>query len=105
RVDDSYLLGFADAVAGELGGKVDIAPRLFLGKLVDVMDRGDQNPDFDPRRHYSLPVAGGELTETDAGAHVQRAAHAAEVELDLGAGSRQDRTPLGPAAWSCSTPP
>src|SRR5699024_4465412 len=74
RVDDSYLLGFAEAVAGELGGKVGIAPRLFLRKLVDVMDRVDQNPDFDPRRHYSLTVVGGELTETERGAHVQRAA-------------------------------
>lgn len=83
RVDDSYLLDFADAVAGELGGKVGIAPRLFLRKLVDVMDRVDQNPDFDPRRHYSLTVVGGELTETERGAHVQRAAHADEVELDL----------------------
>src|SRR5699024_6376357 len=44
RVDDSYLLGFADAVAGELGGKVGIAPRLFLRKLVDVMDRWTRTP-------------------------------------------------------------
>src|SRR5699024_4013058 len=100
-----YLLGFADAVAGELGGKVGIAPRLFLRKLVDVMDRVDQNPDFDPRRHSSLTAVGGELTETERGAHVQRAAHADEVEVGLWAGDRKDRTPLGPAACSCSTPP
>lgn len=83
RVDDGYLLGFAEAVAGELGGRVGIAPRLFLRKLVDVMDRVDQNPDFDPRRHYGLTVGVGELTEVERGAHVQRATSADEVELDL----------------------
>ncbi|OOC54277.1 MULTISPECIES: BREX system ATP-binding protein BrxD [Nocardiopsis] len=83
RVDDSYLLAFAEAVAGELGGKIGIAPRLYLRKLVDVMDRVDQNDDFDPRRHYSLTVGASELTEVERGAHVQRVASADEVELDL----------------------
>lgn len=83
RVDDGYLVGFAEAVAGELGGRVGIAPRLYLRKLVDVMDRVDQNPDFDPRRHYSLTVTGQELTEVERSVHVQRAASADEVELDL----------------------
>ncbi|MGW8526171.1 BREX system ATP-binding protein BrxD [Nocardiopsis sp. NPDC055824] len=83
RVDDSYLLGFAEAVAGELGGKVGIAPRLYLRKLVDVLDRVDQNADFDPRRHYDLVVKGKELTEVERGAHAQRAASADEVELEL----------------------
>ena len=42
------------AVAGELGGQVGVAPRLFLKKLVaDVLDRVDQFPDFDPRQHYA----------------------------------------------------
>ena len=41
----------ARAVAGELGGQVGVAPRLFLRKLVgDVLDRVDQFADFDPRR-------------------------------------------------------
>ena len=47
----------ARAVAGKLGGKVGIAPRLFLKKLVaDVLDRIDQFDDFDPRQHYRLTV-------------------------------------------------
>jgi hypothetical protein len=38
------------AMTGKLGGKVGIAPRLFLKKLVaDVLDRIDQYDDFDPR--------------------------------------------------------
>jgi hypothetical protein len=51
-----YLDTLARALdAGKLGGKVGIAPRLFLKKLVaDVLDRIDQHDDFDPRQHYQL---------------------------------------------------
>ena len=46
-----------------LGGKVGIAPRVFLKKLVaDVLDRIDQFEEFDPRKHYALTIAEGELT-------------------------------------------
>ena len=39
-VDDDYLTELARAVAGELGGQVGVAPRIFLRKLVaDVLDR------------------------------------------------------------------
>ena len=41
-----------------LGGKVGIAPRVFLKKLVvDVLDRIDQFEEFDPRKHYALTIA------------------------------------------------
>ena len=80
--DDAYLGDLAGAVTGELGGKVGIAPRVFLKKLVaDVLDRIDQFLDFDPREHYALTVADTELTE------VERNARAAQdpddIELDL----------------------
>jgi hypothetical protein len=62
-VDDSYIRELAEAVAGRLGGKVGVAPRIFLKKLVgDVLDRVDQFPDFDPRQHYTLTVRTAELT-------------------------------------------
>lgn len=81
RVDDDYLDELARAVTGALGGKVGIAPRLYLRKLVaDVMDRVDEFADFDPRVHYALTLAGAELTETERSA----AAGAGDVELDLG---------------------
>ena len=54
-VDDDYLTELARAVAGELGGQVGVAPRIFLRKLVaDVLDRVAEFPDFDPRQHYKL---------------------------------------------------
>lgn len=61
--DDSYLEALARAMVGALGGKVGLAPRLYLKKLVgDVLDRIEQFPDFDPRKHLSLTLAGAELS-------------------------------------------
>ena len=80
--DDAYVAELAGAVAGDLGGKVGVAPRLFLKKLVgDVLDRIDQHPDFDPRRHYRLTVADGELTRVEGAA--RGAASVDDIELDL----------------------
>lgn len=68
-VDDTYIRDLAGAVAGKLGGKVGIAPRIFLKKLVaDILDRVDQFPDFDPRTHYALTVSGNELSDTERAA-------------------------------------
>lgn len=68
-VDDAYVRDLAQAVAGKLGGKVGVAPRIFLKKLVaDVLDRVDQFPDFDPRHHYALTVAPTELSRAEQAA-------------------------------------
>lgn len=68
-VDDAYLGDLADGVSGRLGGRVGVAPRLFLKKLIaDVLDRVDQFDDFDPRRHYSLTVGTEEMTAAERGA-------------------------------------
>ncbi len=65
-VDENYVAELADAVAGKLGGKVGIAPRIFLKKLVaDVLDRIEQFPDFQPRRDYALTVADQELAPAE----------------------------------------
>lgn len=80
--DDAYVSTLAKAVTGTLGGKVGIAPRVFLKKLVgDVLDRIDQFPDFDPRKDYALTVTDHELTD------VEREARGAErpddIDLDV----------------------
>ena len=65
-VDDTYVETLARAVAGGLGGKVGVAPRLFLKKLVaDVLDRVDLHADFDPRRHYSLTLSDTEMSAAE----------------------------------------
>lgn len=68
-VDDEYLDTLARAVAGGLGGKVSVAPRLYLKKLVsDVTDRVDRHEDFDPRKHYALTLTEAEMSPTDRAA-------------------------------------
>jgi len=80
--DDAYLTDLARAVAGELGGKVGVAPRIFLKKLVaEVLDRIDQFPDFDPRAHYALTLSDTELTLSERSART--ATSADEIDLPL----------------------
>lgn len=61
-------------MAGRLGGKVGVVPRLFLLKIVDVLDRVDEFDDFDLRRDYTLTVERAELTVVER--------EAASVTLD-----------------------
>jgi len=88
-VDDSYVAELARGVTGNLGGKVGIAPRVFLKKLVgEVLDRVDQFPDFDPRKDYALTLRQDELSEVErqassVGRPARPATSADEVELDL----------------------
>lgn len=77
--DDAYIEQLARAMAGRLGGKVGLAPRLFLKKLVaDVLDRIELFPDFDPRQHYALTVSNADLTEQE-----REAVSVDDVELKL----------------------
>ena len=81
RADDSYLNSLASAVTGGLGGRVGIAPRVFLKKLVqDVLDRIDLHPDFDPRRDYSLTLTDGELTDVERNARTVTSPDDIELE-------------------------
>ncbi|MEX0866015.1 MAG: BREX system ATP-binding protein BrxD [Pirellulales bacterium] len=80
--DDGYVQELAHAVAGKLGGKVGVAPRIFLKKLVsDILDRVDQFADFNPREHYTLTMNDTELTAVERQA--MGATDVDEIELDL----------------------
>ena len=80
--DDNYVSALANAVAGKLGGKVGVSPRIFLKKLVsDVLDRIDQFADFDPRTHYALTISESELLPVERQA--MGASDVDEVELEL----------------------
>jgi hypothetical protein len=80
--DDDYIALLAKAVTGDLGGRVGVAPRVFLKKLVgDVLDRIDQFPDFDPRRDYRLTIVDSELTAVERNARA--ATSVDEIDLDL----------------------
>jgi hypothetical protein len=67
--DDAYLKILAIAMIGRLGGKVGLAPRLYLKKLVgEVLDRIEQFPDFDPRLHFTLTLGSAELSNAERAA-------------------------------------
>ena len=81
-VDDDYVATLAEAVAGELGDKVGIAPRVFLKKLVgDVLDRVDQFDDFDPRAlpAHASPTPSSPRSNATPGA----ATSVDDIDLDI----------------------
>lgn len=68
-VNDAYIRDFATTLAGELGGKVGIVPRIFLKKLVgEILDRVDLFPDFNPRSNHSIKLDPAELTQAELAA-------------------------------------
>jgi len=76
-----YLETLATSVSGKLGGKVGIAPRLFLKKLVaDVLDKIDLYTDFDPRVDYPLTITPIEMTTVEREAQAESVE---DIELDL----------------------
>lgn len=79
--DDAFLSDFASSVAGGLGGQVGIAPRLFLRKLVDVLDTIELHADFDPRVDYEVRIQPADLNEAEREAAARRTAD--DVELDV----------------------
>ena len=80
--DDSLIEALAKGVAGRFGGKIGIAPRIFLKKLVaDLLDRIELHPDFDPRRDYRLTVREEELTEEER--NLAPASSVNEITLQL----------------------
>lgn len=80
-VNDEYLADLARGIAGRVGGRVGIAPRLYLRKLVaDVLDRVDQFSDFDPRRHYAPTIDDHEMTRTERAA--ADASNVDDIELN-----------------------
>jgi P-loop Domain of unknown function (DUF2791) len=79
--DDEFITLLAKAVTGDLGGRVGVAPRVFLKKLVgDVLDRIDQFPDFDPRRDYRPTIVDSELTAVERNARA--ATSVDQIDLD-----------------------
>lgn len=83
KVGDDVLGGLAQAVAGKLGGRTGVAPRIYLKKLVGgILDRVDQYERFEPVRDFELIVGAEDLVSAE-----ERAAAAGlspdDIELDL----------------------
>lgn len=68
RVDDVFLGQLVEQVTTGFGGKVSLAPRLFLRELVDVLDRVDLHADYDPRAHFKLEFHDADLSPEELAA-------------------------------------
>jgi hypothetical protein len=80
--DDDYVKSLAEGVTGKLGGKVGVAPRIFLKKLVsDVLDRVDQFDAFNPRKDYALTLTDAEMKPVERQA--MGAAGVDDIDLEM----------------------
>lgn len=68
-VDDAVLAALVAKVTDGFGGRVDVVPRLFLRTLVDLLDRVDAYPDYDPRVNHQLKVDREELRDEELAAY------------------------------------
>lgn len=68
RVTDVFLKGLVAQVTSGFGGKVALAPRLFLRELIDVLDRVDIHAEYDPTEHYQLELDDAKLTPEELAA-------------------------------------
>jgi hypothetical protein len=68
RVSDAFLQGLVSKVTAGFGGKVTVAPRVFLRELVDVIDRVEQHESYNPAGHYKLTLSGETLTAEELAA-------------------------------------
>jgi hypothetical protein len=82
QANDELIATLADSLTGELGGKVGIAPRLFLKKWVaDILDRIETYPQFDPRKDYRLTVRSEEMTAQER--NLTAASSVEDIPLDV----------------------
>jgi hypothetical protein len=89
-VNERFVRALAEQVTGKLGGKVGVAPRIYLRKLVHVLDQVDEHPLFDPVTQYRLEITSQELDpEEAAAAGVEKTVD--DIELDIG--KKADDTP------------
>jgi len=84
KVSDAVVERLARAVTGQLGDKVGIAPRLFLRRLVDILDRVDTFDDFDPGKDYDMLLKVSEMSAEEAAA-ASAVRTVDDIELDLAA--------------------
>jgi hypothetical protein len=72
-------------VAGNLGGKVGIAPRLFLKKLVSLLDQVEEYAAFDPAIHWQLKIDTSDMNADEReAAGIERSVDDIQLDLDEG---------------------
>ncbi len=87
KITDAFLWSLVSQVTSGFGGKVAVAPRLFLRELTDILDRVDQHQDFDPVAHYRLKVDEAQLSPEELAAARGEAMPAVESDADESEGN------------------
>jgi hypothetical protein len=95
KITDAFLRSLVAQVTSGFGGKVAVAPRLFLRELTDILDRVDQHQDFDPVTHYKLKVDEAQLSPEELAAARGEAVPVVESEDDDSEGD-EPAPPKGP---------
>ncbi len=72
RAGDRFLEALADRVTQGFGGRVAIAPRMFLRELTDVLDKVDSHEDYDPAVRYRLSLDEALLHDEELSAYRAR---------------------------------
>jgi hypothetical protein len=84
-VTSEVIENLARGVTGKLGGKVGIAPRIFLKKLVDVCDKVEEYHDYDPSKHSEIILSGTELNDEEReAAGIARSVDDIALDIDGG---------------------
>jgi hypothetical protein len=86
RAGDAFLTALARHVTTGFGGKVSIAPRIFLRELVDVLDKVDQYGEYDPAAQYKLTLEDADLGDEELAARHGLAAPPSVADVDATTG-------------------
>lgn len=95
RVTEEFLSALVKQVTAGFGGKVALAPRLFLRELVDVLDRVDLHADYEPIMHHKLELDDSKLTSEELAAKHGRTVVEADAEPEP-AQDDSEPTPVAP---------
>ena len=71
KVSDAFVDALIAKLTDGFGGRVDVVPRLFLRRLVDVLDRVDAHAEYDPWTQAKLTVDRGDLRDEELEAFEQ----------------------------------
>ncbi len=82
RVNDAVLGAIVERVSGQLGKKIGVVPRIFLQRLVSVLDKVDEHAEYDPAEHEDFTIQPNEMTaEERYAAGIARSVD--DIDLDL----------------------
>lgn len=56
RVSEQFILSMIEKITGKFGGEISVVPRIFLREFVDVLDKVEQHPEYNPQKVYDFDV-------------------------------------------------